>query len=191
VTKKKSDELYDDSWMYILLLTTLAILTESVKTYTFKINSISLSFSIILLPFVYLLTNYINKKYDYKKAIAGISISAVITVCFMAIISFALGKDLILTSLSGEFFGYVVSQFINLTISNFLLNNTTSPTILVFLTYLFCIIVFILIYTLVNLNRMTLDYYWTKYFVTIGIDFIICVPITIIDKSIKKGRDIE
>ena len=109
----------------------------------------------------------------------------------MAIISFALGKDLILTSLSGEFFGYVVSQFINLTISNFLLNNTTSPTILVFLTYLFCIIVFILIYTLVNLNRMTLDYYWTKYFVTIGIDFIICVPITIIDKSIKKGRDIE
>ena len=61
MTKKKSDELYDDSWMYILLLTTLAILTESVKTYTFKINSISLSFSIILLPFVYLLTNYINK----------------------------------------------------------------------------------------------------------------------------------
>jgi len=26
---KKGTELYDDSWMYILLLTTLAILTES------------------------------------------------------------------------------------------------------------------------------------------------------------------
>ena len=31
--KKK---LYDDSWMYILLLTTLIILTESIKGYTFN-----------------------------------------------------------------------------------------------------------------------------------------------------------
>ena len=187
---KKGTELYDDSWMYILLLTTLAILTESLKTYTFKISGLAISFAIILLPFSYLLVNYITKKYDYKKAVAAISMSAVITICFMALISFALGKDLILTNLAGEFFAYVISQFINLTIYSFLLNNTTSPSILVFITYLFSIIIFIMIYTLVNLDKMVLDEYWTKYFVTIVLDFIICIPVTIIDKNIKRGRDI-
>lgn len=188
---KKGTELYDDSWMYILLLTTLAILTESLKTYTFKISGLAISFAIILLPFSYLLVNYITKKYDYKKAVAAISMSAVITICFMALISFALGKDLILTNLAGEFFAYVISQFINLTIYSFLLNNTTSPSILVFITYLFSIIIFIMIYTLVNLDEMVLDEYWTKYFVTIVLDSIICIPVTIIDKNIKRGRDIK
>ena len=48
-----------------------------------------------------------------------------------------------------------------------------------------------MIYTLVNLDKMVLDEYWTKYFVTIVLDSIICIPVTIIDKNIKRGRDIK
>ena len=78
MTKKKQEELYDDSWLYILLLTTLSILLESLKTYKFQLMGVSISYAIILLPIVYLLVNYITKKYYYKKAVAAISISAVI-----------------------------------------------------------------------------------------------------------------
>lgn len=190
MTKKKQEELYDDSWLYILLLTTLSILLESLETYKFQLMGVSISYAIILLPIVYLLVNYITKKYDYKKAVAAISISAVISVCFMAIVSFALGKSLILTSLTGEFCGYVVSQFVNLTIYNFLLNNTKSPTLLILFNYLFSVIIFILLYTLINLGNMNLDSFWTKYFLMVCISFGMSIPMAFIDKRIKRGRDI-
>ena len=43
MTKKKSKNNYDDSWMYILLLTTVTILTYSLSSYTFDILGVSLS----------------------------------------------------------------------------------------------------------------------------------------------------
>ena len=135
--KKKIDPIYNDCWMYILLLTTLVILIESLKNYTFKVSGVYLSYSLLFLPVAYFLVNYIAKTYDYKKAITAICMSAVMMVCFISIMSFSLGERLILTRISGEFCGYVISQFVNLTIYMFLLNNTCSPWLLVFLNYLF------------------------------------------------------
>lgn len=185
----KKEEYYEDCWLYILLLTTLVILLESLKTYTFKVGEVHLTYAIFLLPFVYYIVNYIAKKYDYKKAIAAISISGVIFVCFSAIISFAMGERLFLSSISGEFCGYIISQFVNLTIYQFLLNNTKAPIILVFLNYLFALIVYYMIYTLIYLNIMILDYYWEGYFTTLAIQFFICIPIAILDHRIQRGRN--
>lgn len=187
---RKKEELYDDVWMYILLLVTLTILMESVKNYTFMIANTSLRYSLFLLPLTYLIVNYIAKKYDYKKAVAAIAISAVMFVSFSGIIAFAIGDRLILTSISGEFIGYVASHFISLTIYLFLLNNTTSPTILIYLNYLFALIVYQLFYTLIHINLIVLDNFWTEYFITLAMQAIICIPISIIDKNIKRGREI-
>ncbi len=185
--KKEIEEQYEDCWIYILLLTTLAILIESMKNYKFSIQGSDISYGVLLLPGVYFISNYIMKKYDYKKAIAGVAISGVISVCFVAMISFALGGNMILTNVCGYFFAYVASQFVNLMIYEFLLNNTNSPFILVFLTYLFSIIVYFMIYTLIYLNMVLLDGFWNQYFITIGIEFAICLPITYLDKKIKRG----
>ena len=65
MTKKKSKNNYDDSWMYILLLTTVTILTYSLSSYTFDILGVSLSYSLFILPIIYLIANYITKKYYY------------------------------------------------------------------------------------------------------------------------------
>lgn len=187
--RRKKEELYNDCWLYILLLTTLVILLGSLKSYTFKIFGVSLTYSLLLLPLVYFLANYITKKYDYKKTIAAIAISGVMSVCFVAIMSFALGKNLMLSSLSGEFCAYVVSQFINLTIYQFLLNNTDSPGILIFLTYLFSLIVYYMFYTLIYLNMIILDNFWEGYLLTLAIQFFVCIPIAIIDKLTKRGKE--
>lgn len=185
---KKEVPLENDCWMYILLLTTLVILLESIKSYMFNISGVYLTYSVFLLPLVYFIANYITKKYGYKKTVAAISISAVMSIGFVAIMSFALGKKLILSSLSGQFCGYVISQFVNLTIYTFLLNNTESPGILAFLTYLFSLIIYYMFYTLIYLNMIILDNFWAGYLLTIAIQFIICIPITIIDKKVKRGR---
>ena len=188
--KKKENELYNDSWLYILLLTTLVILLESLKTYKFNVYGTSLTYSIFLLPLIYFIVNYIAKKYDYKKAIAAITISGTLLVLFVIIMSFALGERFILSSITGEFCAYIGSQLVNLTIYMFLLNNTKSPYLLVLLTYIFSLIVYYMFYTLIYLNLIILDNFWMGYFITLGIQFIICIPIAFIDKKVKRGKDI-
>ena len=55
----KKDAIYNDSWIFTLLLSTLLILAESVKVYTFQIPKVlvNLSYSIILIPVIYLILN--------------------------------------------------------------------------------------------------------------------------------------
>ena len=186
--KKQLEEEYDDCWIYILLLTTLTILIQSVKSYKLNIMGCLISYNVFLIPGIYLLNNYICKKYDYKKAIAAIAISGVTFVGFMVTMEFALGRGLVISNLIGDFCGYIVSQFVNLMIYVFLLNNTRSPYILVLMNYIFSIIIYYMIYTLIYLNLVILDGYWLKYFITIGIETLLCIPISFVDKQIKRGR---
>lgn len=187
---KKDIIIYNDYWIYTLLLTTLVILLESLKTYTFSLAGVNLTYAIFPLPIIYLLANYITKKYDYKKTIAAIAISGISFVLFVAIIAFALGERLMLSSISGELSGYVISQYINLMIYTFLLNNTKSPYILILLNYLFSLIVYYMFYTLIYLNMIILDTYWKGYFITLGIQIIICLVIAYLDKKIIRGKEI-
>ena len=57
MTKKKSKNNYDDSWMYILLLTTVTILTYSLSSYTFDILGVSLSYSLFNLFFLSIISS--------------------------------------------------------------------------------------------------------------------------------------
>lgn len=186
---KRGRKAYDDSWMYILLLTTLTILLYSLSTYEFKIKGVSLSYSVIGLPLELFIANYITKKYNYAKTVTAISISGVSMILFILIMNFALGKSTVLSAMSGEFCGYVISQFANLMIYYFILQNTSFKPILVFLSYIFSLIAFYMVYTLINLNVVITDSYWNAYFISLLIQAIICIILTTIDtKLIKRGR---
>ena len=187
MTKHKDDNIYNDSWLYILLLTTLVILLEALKTYTFSLGGINLTYAIFPLPVIYLIANYITKKYGPKKTTKAIAISGILFVIFVSMISFSLGEKIVLTSISGEFFGYIASQYINLLVYTFLLNNTKSPYILIFINYLFSLVIYYLFYTLIYLHMITLDTYWQGYFITIGIQSFICFGLAYKDKKIPRG----
>ncbi len=187
---KKVKKLYDDSWMYILLLTTLTIFLYSLSSYQFEMSGIKLSYSVLGLPLIFFIANYITKKYNYAKTITAIAASGVAMVLFILIMNFALGKGTVLSNVSGHFCAYVISQFVNLMIYYFLLQNTTSKLPLVFLTYVFSIIVFYMFYTLIYLDMMVGDSYWKGYFISLGIQSIVCLFLAIMDtKLIKRGRD--
>ena len=106
-----------------------------------------------------------------------------------AIMSFALGERLILSSVSGEFCGYVVSQFVNLTIYTYLLNHTSGSFTLVFFNYIFALIVYYWFYTIIHLDMVIYDDYWLSYFLTLGIQAIVALPLTAIDRQIKRGHE--
>jgi len=186
MAKKELKQVYDDCWVYILLLTTLAILIQSLKNYTFTIVSYKISYNILLIPVSLFLTNYILKKFDYKKAIAGIAISAVISVSFIAMIYFGLGRRLIISNICGDFFAYVVSQYVNLFIYEFLYSNSKNSYLLTFLTYMFSTIIYIMVYTLIYLNSIVMVGYWMRYLTTLIIELVLCLTISYFDTKIKK-----
>lgn len=180
--------LYDDSWMYILLLTTLIILTESIKGYTFRLFECDISFSIILIPLIFIISNFITKKYNHKKTIFAISISTLCLIGYLFIMCFAIGKEFIITDIIGDIGAYLAAQCINLILCSFLIYNTKPNVFLIFSTYLLALIIFYMTYTLIYLNTMSLDNYWQIYLIAMGIDGLICIPLSIVDQMIKLGR---
>ncbi|MBR3146422.1 MAG: hypothetical protein IKF47_04075 [Bacilli bacterium] len=185
---KKKNKKENDVWIYVLLLTTLLILTESLKTYTFRVMDVDLTFSLFLLPIVYFLIDLIAKKYDYKRAVAAIAVSAVVFTSFSFIMAYFVESNYILRSISGEFCAYVVSAFVNLTIYMFLLNNTETPQILVIFNYVFSLVIYYMFYTLIFLNMIMFDTYWMGYFITLSIQIFICIGLSIVDKKTKRGQ---
>lgn len=189
-SRKKEIKLYDDSWMYILLLTTLLILTTSIKSFTFTFSSINLSYSIFLLPFLFFIANYITKKYDYKRTIVAISASSVGMVLFNVLMSLIVGQGIELVFLSSSFSAYITSQFVNLTIYYFLLQNTNLPFILVFLTNIFALLTLYMFYTLISISTIVIEDYWKGYFLTIIFQAIPCLILARLDMLVKKGQEI-
>lgn len=185
-TNKKTK--YEDTWIYILLLSAIVILGQALKNYTFQVDNFNLTYSLFLLPVIYFLTNYITKKKGYKKAILGISISGISMVLFVFLINLCTGRGFDFYNVAGDFCGYIVSQCINLTIYQFLLNNTKSNFILVFLNYIFALVVYYLFYSLFYINTLAVDTYWPAYFTTLILQAILIMMLTYIDMRIKRGN---
>lgn len=187
MTKKNLKIERNDSWVYIILLSTLSIFIYSIKKYTFTIINFELNYSIIFIPLIFFLVNYILKKYNPQQALSAIIISVLVQLFFMIAIPFALNKQINHYVIFSNTASLILSEIVDLMIYDFLENNTEKPYILVLLTYLFSIVLYYLIYTLVSLNIAVADDYWIRYFTTITISFVISIPITYIDLMIKRG----
>lgn len=178
---------YNDSWMYILLLSTIVILAESLKTYNFSLFDVNITYVIFLLPLIYGITNYITTKYGFRKTILGIVISVVSLIAFILLMNFAIGKELDFSSITGGLIGYIISQLVNTLIYKFLIVNTNRPYFLILLNYIFAYIVFYMLYTVVHMNIIVAETFWIGYFVTIGIQTIMSIGLAFFTKKVKLG----
>ena len=178
-------------WVYVLLLSTIVILAQSLKDYTFSFDNVTLTYSIFIIPIIYFVTNFITKKYGYSKSIIGISVSGVALVVFSFLMNFVIGQDFNFYDICGGFCGYVISQFVNLTIYQYILLNTTGSFILIYLTYLFAFVVNYLFYTLIYMNLLVFDNYWISYFATLILQGIMCFLLVFFDVNMKRGIEVD
>lgn len=183
---KKNKEIIDDSYVYVFLLTTLNLLIFSLGSYTFQIENISLSYSLFFLPINYFILNYIIKKFGYKKSIVAIIISSSIIIFYNVVMNFTLSRKLFIYDILGYFIAYVVSNFVNLFVYYILDRDTRVPFSLLFFNYTFTIIIFYLVYTLININKLVLDGYMLSYFSSILINIIIGFVLSFVHKIILK-----
>ena len=186
LSEEQLKDLYNDSWIYIMLLSTLVILIESLKTYTFNFVT-EISYSVILLPLIYLLANNISKKYGFMRTIIAIAVSTLAMILYISVMYFAIGSPFNIGMISGQVLGYAISQLVNLFIYSFILNNTKEPWLLILINYMFSLIVFYLVYTIVQANVVISFHFWTAYFTTLGVQLVDSILITAIDEKIKRG----
>ena len=111
------------SWVYILLLTSITILGWVLGKFDFSIGKTTLTVAIFAYPFRYFVANIITKKYGYKETMNGISYSACLLLLFAIVASLLGQQDVDYVPLTGELFGYMLSQMINLSIYYYLLIN--------------------------------------------------------------------
>lgn len=139
-----------------------------------------------MIPFLFLINNYISKKFGYKKGLLSIIISSISVTLFIILMSFSLNKVFDFSIYKGELLSYIISQLLNLIIYRYIQHNTKTSYPVVFLSYVFSLIIFHMVYTLSYLDTTILDGYWIRYLLNISIEVIVCICITILDKKVLK-----
>ena len=171
------------SWVYILLLTAIAILGWVLGKFEFNIGKATLTFAIFAYPFRYFIANIITKKYGYKETMNGISYSACLMLLFIIVASLLGQHDIDYIPVTGEIFAYLASQMINLTIYYYLYMNTDGNKLAILATYIFAMLIDNLI-SMLFISRMTMvDAFWRTYFVTILIEAIISIILINFDEK--------
>ena len=171
------------SWIYILLLTAVAILGWVLGKFEFNIGKASLTLAIFAYPFRYFIANIITKKYGYKETMNGISYSACLMLLFMITASILGEHNVDYVPVTGEVFAYLASQMINLTIYYYLFMNIDGNKLAILATYIFAMLVDNLI-SMLFISRMTMvTAFWRTYFVTIMIEAIISIILINFDEK--------
>ncbi len=171
------------SWIYILLLTAIAILGWVLGKFDFNIGKASLTFAIFAYPFRYFVANIITKKFGYKETMNAISYSACLMLLFMIVASLLGQRDIDYIPITGEIFGYLASQMINLTIYYYLYMNTDGNKLMILATYIFAMLVDNLISMLFISRMIIVDAFWRTYFVTILIESTISIILIKFDEK--------
>ena len=105
----------------------------------------------------------------------GISYSACLMLLFMIASSLLGEHNVDYVPVTGEIFGYLASQMINLTIYYYLYMNTDGNKLAILATYIFAMLADNLI-SMLFISRMTMvDAFWRTYFVTIMIEAMISI----------------
>ena len=178
---KRKEEFNDK--VYILLLSSILILIESLKEYILNIHYINIPYSILLLPFTYYLVHYIYKKSNYKKSMVAILISTLVVFLFEYLMAFSLHESFSILTIGGELCAYFISQIIGIHIYHFMKNNTKLSFLLVYLDYLLSLIIFYLIQILFQLDSWNLDTFKTQYFPILLVSIFICISFSFIERK--------
>jgi len=182
-------KVYDDSWIFIFLLSSFTCLYDALSTQYITINKELICLNLFVLPIILLVSNIINYKYDYKVSIKGTIISLIILFLINIIIDFSLGNLFNYNSLFYEIIALFITEIINLMIYTFLYNHTNRGYILITINYILDIILYYFISTLFNLNEIVLKSFIKEYLIFIIVNTLSIIIISIFDKLLIKNYE--
>ena len=182
-------KVYDDSWIYIFLLSSFTCLYDALSTQNITIQKELICLNIFVLPIILLVSNIINYKYDYKISIKGTIISLIVLFILNVVIDFSLGNIFNYENLSYEMIALFITEIINLIIFSFLFKHTNRGYILITINYILDIIFYYFITTLFNLKEIMLNTFLKDYFIFILGNTLSIIIISIFDKLLIKDYE--
>lgn len=189
--KKKLDqkEIENDFLLFCFLLSTFAMLTSALQKYSFPISGYSISFSIIIFPSLIFISNYITKKFGFKRSFLSIVISSLVIIAFVILIQDLLGKRIDLIEIGANCLSSFVSLIINLWIYYYIVINIEPryESIWTYIGYIFAIAINHIIFMLFSTNMVVVDHFWISYFISIIIEAIVSILFVYFDHRIKRG----
>lgn len=182
-------KVYDDSWIYIFLLSSFTCLYDALSTHNITIQNELICLNLFVLPIILLISNIINYKYDYKVSIKGTIISLVVLFLLNLIIDFSLGNAYNYENLFYEIIALFITEIINLVIYTFLFKNTNRGYVLITINYILDIIFYYFISTLFNLKEIVLKSFLKEYLIFIIVNTLSIIIISIFDKLLIKNYE--
>ena len=85
--------------------------------------------------------------------------------------------------------GYFMTQSVCLSIYNYFLVNTRLPIFLVIVNYIFCCLIFNMIYMLFNYRGAMTESFWLEYLLLIIIQTVFAIVLGIVDSAVERGID--
>lgn len=189
--KKKitEKEIENEFLLFSFLLATISILATSLKSYTFPLFGLNITFSIFVLPCILFTSNYINKKFGFKNSLKAIIISTLIIIAFIILIEDLIGKKLDFIEIGSQSISYFISLFVNSAIYYYVISNMEIKRegILVYFCYIFSMFINHIIYMLFRYNMVVTDTFWGVYFISVIIEAVISIGLVWYDTKIKRG----
>ncbi len=180
-SKRNKQEEKIESWVYVLLLSAMAIFTWVLGNFDFPFGKVTLTVAILFYPFLYFISNIITKKYGVKETMMAIAYSTLMLLLFAVGMMFLTGQEIDYIPLTGELFGYLMGQFINLAIYYYLYMNTLLNKFILFLNYVFVLLVHHFIAMIFASRMVLLNDFWRGLLAIVLIEAIIVIGLVFFD----------
>lgn len=179
------------TYAYTFLLSAAVVFILSLKSFTFNILGNSISYAIFIMPFLYFLVELIVKEIGYKPAKVAILTSTVVVYISSILIDVMFEVKFSILNYFGVTFAYFLSQFLNLSIYYYMLDNYKTPLFFVILNMIFSLLVHNMLYMLFTTGMVFTNTFWLSYMLIVVLQFMICVVLSVIINLVKQGIEID
>lgn len=174
---------------YTFLLCATLIFLYSSRQIFIEYSQVKICVMSMLFPSLYFLSCVTNKDLGYKEGVKAVIISTIVLFIYGSVTNYCLTGDFQFMSIASIGLGYFMTQSVCLSIYNFFLVNTRLPIFIVIANYMFCCLIFNMIYMLFNYRGAMTDSFWLEYLLLIIIQAVFAIVLGIIDSAVERGID--
>ncbi len=174
---------------YTFLLCAALMFLYSARLIFFNYNQVNISVMSMLFPALYFLSCAINKDLGYKEGVLAVVISTIVLLTYGSITNYFITGSFQFMSIISISLGYFMTQSVCLSIYNYFLVNTRLPIFIVIVNYMFCCLIFNMIYMLFNYRGAMTDSFWLEYILLVLIQIVFAIVLGIVDSAIERGID--
>ena len=174
---------------YSFLLSAMIIFLYSTHNLNINIYDVNISVMNLLFPMVFFLSCVTNKELGYKYGLKAVVISTIVLFFYGAFCNFFVTANFNIYSIGVITLAYFTTQSICLSLYNYFLVNSRLPILIVIANYVFCCLVYNMIYMLFNYNMAVDSSFWLEYMLVVILQGCLSIVLAIFDSIVERGID--